>query len=68
MIDLWPATVLRPWWLVAVAAVIALSYLTLRKGAALGDWPAVIEPKLLNVLAARRVVVAGTAANDLRPP
>lgn len=60
MIHLWSGVILRPWWLVAAAAVIAFSYFALRNRGALGAWTAAIEPRLLNALITRRAVIPGT--------
>lgn len=59
MIYVWSIVFLRPPWLAAVPLVAAVTYLTIRKFGALGDWRQVIEPKLLDALIARNAVVAG---------
>lgn len=59
MIHIGAFALLRPWWLAVLAAVLAIGYLGLRKGAALGDWAAVIDVKLLNALSARGAVIPG---------
>lgn len=60
MIHIGSFALLRPWWLAVLAAVLAIGYLSLRKGAALGDWTAVIDPRLLNVLSARGNIIPGS--------
>lgn len=60
MINIGAFALLRPWWLAVLAAVIAIGYLSLRKGAALGDWTTVIDARLLNALSARGVIIPGS--------
>lgn len=60
MIHIGSFALLRPWWLAMLAAIVAIGYLSLRKGAALGDWTAVVDPKLLNALSARGAIIPGS--------
>lgn len=43
---------LRPFWVLAVPAIIALAVLSMRRGSALGDWNAHIDPHLMDALRA----------------
>lgn len=60
MIHIDSFVLLRPWWVAIFAAVLAVGYLGLRKGAALGDWTAVIDPRLLKALSARGAIIPGS--------
>ena len=42
---------LRPWWLAAIPAILALAWFYARRWAALGSWDSVIDPGLRPVLA-----------------
>lgn len=56
---------MRPIWLVALPVVIVLAALAARRVAALGSWAGVIQPRLMDVLERRGVVVAGRGRRNL---
>jgi Ca-activated chloride channel homolog len=66
MIELGPVALLRPWWLLAVPAVLAAAILV-RRRAGLGAWRRAIDAPLLAALAARGAVRDGPGRQTLAP-
>ncbi|MGU3536383.1 VWA domain-containing protein [Methylobacterium sp. A54F] len=59
------ATLLRPWWLVAIPLVALLAYRAAWRAAPLGDWTRAVDAPLLAALARRGAVLGGRRRTNL---
>ncbi len=59
MIGLSDITLLRPWWLLALVPLAVLVWVMARRRGGAGDWEAVVDPQLMQALAAMGRVDAG---------
>jgi len=58
-------TLLRPWWLLALPAVVALALFAVRRAAPLGDWGRAIDPALMEYLTRSGAVLGGQRGANL---
>ncbi len=65
MIELDGFGLLRPLWLLAIPASLALAFVAVRRAGGVGDWRRAIDPHLFDALARRGVVVAGRGRSGL---
>jgi Ca-activated chloride channel family protein len=59
MTEMFGLALLRPWWLLGVAAAGLVAFAAVRQAGGVGDWRRAVDPHLLDALARRGAVVAG---------
>ncbi|MER0239063.1 VWA domain-containing protein [Fulvimarina sp. MAC8] len=67
MVELGPLILLRPWWLLALGALIVLAVIALRRARGLGAWESAVDPALLSAMEKYGRVVPGKARRILPP-
>ncbi|MDY8110072.1 VWA domain-containing protein [Fulvimarina sp. 2208YS6-2-32] len=67
MVAISDIVLMRPWWLLALAALLALTFLALRRARGLGAWENAIDPALLLAMERFGRVVPGKARRILPP-
>ena len=62
-----PFILLRPWWLLGIAALVVLAVVALRRARGLGAWESAVDPALLSAMETFGRVVPGRARRILPP-